>query len=95
MNKLIKLKQDLQKNKEDISRENAIGIAERMIDYAIGVEKAHQLSDELVYELMMSEKEKLARIHDIVYSLIFTSVNLTDEQKELIAEIRDLASEED
>lgn len=94
MNKLIKLKQDLQKNKEDISRENAIGIAERMIDYAIGVEKGHQLSDELVDELMMAEKEKLARIHDIIYNLIFTSVNLTAKQKEMLAEIRDLSGEE-
>lgn len=42
----------------------------------------------------MSEKEKLARIHDIIYSLIFTSVNLTIKQKEMLAEIRELASEE-
>lgn len=43
----------------------------------------------------MGDKEKLKQILDITYDLIFTSVNLTDKQKELIAEIRDLASEED
>lgn len=42
----------------------------------------------------MTDKEKLARIQDIIYSLIFTSVNLTVKQKELIAEIRDLATKE-
>ena len=66
-----------------------------MIDYAIGVEKGHQLADELVDELMMAEKEKLARIHDIIYSLIFTSVNLTDRQKQLIREIKELAEVDD
>ena len=41
----------------------------------------------------MTEKEKLARIHDIIYNLIFTSVNLTAKQKEMLAEIRDLSEE--
>ncbi|MCU7356267.1 hypothetical protein N7O58_01065 [Enterococcus dispar] len=35
------------------------------------------------------DKEKLARINDIIYSLIFTSVNLTVKQKEMLAEIRE------
>lgn len=52
-----------------------------------------RMKNELTVE-EMSEKEKLARIHDIIYNLIFTSVNLTDKQKELIAEIRDLATKE-
>lgn len=40
---------------------------------------------------MRMDKEKLARINDIIYSLIFTSVNLTAKQKEMLAEIRELS----
>lgn len=42
----------------------------------------------------MTDSEKLNQILDLTYNLIFTSVNLTVKQKELIAEIRKLASEE-
>ena len=38
--------------------------------------------------------QRLEQILDLTYNLIFTSVNLTVKQKELIAEIRDLASKE-
>lgn len=42
-------------------------------------------------KLRARDKEKLARINDIIYSLIFTSVNLTAKQKEMLAEIRELS----
>lgn len=38
--------------------------------------------------------QRLNQILDLTYNLIFTSVNLTVKQKELLAEIRELASEE-
>ena len=42
----------------------------------------------------MTDEQRLKQILDLTYNLIFTSVNLTDKQKELIAEIRDLATKE-
>lgn len=39
----------------------------------------------------MTDSEKLKQILDLTYNLIFTSVNLTVKQKEMLAEIRELS----
>lgn len=41
----------------------------------------------------MDGAEKLDRINDIVYQLFFTSFNLTQNQKELLNEIRLLSED--
>lgn len=40
-----------------------------------------------------TEEQRLRQILDITYNLIFTSVNLTVKQKEMLAEIRELSGE--
>lgn len=42
----------------------------------------------------MTDEQRLKQILDLTYNLIFTSVNLTVKQKELIHEIKILANGE-